>query len=93
MRIALAFSLLTPLVIAFAPQADIRRANTALEAVSRRDALASGVSAILVGITAAPRSSSAFSQQLDEKEVEPAQLPTGGKYDLNSAFVVSHDSR
>lgn len=89
MRIILALSVFTPLVLGFAPQVDFIRTNTALEAISRRDALASGASALLVGITGVPKASWAFSQQLDERLVEPSQMSTGGKYDLNSAFVVS----
>ena len=87
-RMTLLLTLFTPLVFAFTPQVDLARTNTALEAISRRDALASGASALLIGITSLPKPGMAFSQQLEDWKVEPAQLPTGGKYDLNSAFVV-----
>ncbi len=82
--------------LAFAPQVEYGRpSKTVLEAESsRRDALVSGASALLVagGILAdggVPKPAFAFSQQLEDWETEPAQMKTDGKYDLNSAFVVS----
>ena len=36
-----------------------------------------------------PQGAGAFSQQLDDYAFEPQQQPTNGKFDLNSAFVVS----
>ncbi len=91
MRIILALSVLSPLVLGFAPQADFIRTNTALDAISRRDALASGASTLLIGIITegVPKTSWAFSQQLNEKVVVPEQMSTEGKYDLNNASVVS----
>ena len=83
-------SILAPCSLAFAPSTQSSRLDTAVEAVSRRDALISGASALLVGLTAVPKPTLAFSQQLEYWEVEPAQMPTGGKFDLNSAFVVSN---
>ena len=53
---------------------------------SRRDALAK--SATVAATLVFPASSFAFSQQLDDHLTEPSQLPTGGKLDLNAAFVV-----
>ena len=70
--------------------------TTSLEATSsRRDAIMNGISSMMyvaaaggVTTTIFPSPSMAFSQQLEDWKTEPAQLPTGGKYDLNSAFVV-----
>ena len=56
--------------------------------VPRREAIKQSGVAFVVGIVA-PELANAFSQQLDENIVEPAQQATGGKVDLNSAFVVS----
>mmetsp|Transcript_11299 Transcript_11299/g.21142 ORF Transcript_11299/g.21142 Transcript_11299/m.21142 type:complete len:126 (+) Transcript_11299:162-539(+) len=73
-----------PLVIAFAPNSNHNRASTKLD-VSRRDAILTG--AVLAGILHSPIESQAFSQQLDDNLTEVTQLPTGGKLDLNSAYV------
>ena len=91
MRIALLLTIFSPVAVAFTPQYKSLYSNTALDAISRRDALASGASVLLVGITGVPKSAYAFSQQLDESEIEPAQMATSGKYDLNNAFVVSNN--
>ena len=75
----------------------VRSRSTSLEATSsRRDAIMNGISSMMfVAATTAgatttilPSPSMAFSQQLEDWKTEPAQMPTGGKYDLNSAFVV-----
>jgi hypothetical protein len=61
---------------------------TTLDA-TRRDV----VTALLLGSGAAffqPYEAKAFSQQLDDYAFEPQQQATDGKFDLNSAFVVSH---
>ena len=60
---------------------------TTLEA-TRRDVM--GV--LLLGSGVAffqPYEATAFSQQLDDYAFEPQQQATDGKFDLNSAFVVS----
>jgi len=54
--------------------------------LSRRDTLAK--SAAIIAAIVVPESSFAFSQQLDDHLTEPSQLPTGGKIDLNNAFIV-----
>lgn len=80
-----------PLVTAFAPSISENRIQTKLEAINRREALISGTGALagLAGVVSLPQASQAFSQQLDDHLTEPTQLPTGGKFDLNSAYVVS----
>mmetsp|Transcript_14142 Transcript_14142/g.21590 ORF Transcript_14142/g.21590 Transcript_14142/m.21590 type:complete len:141 (-) Transcript_14142:82-504(-) len=53
--------------------------------LSRRDAC---FGAIAFGVgTTTPEIANAFSQQLDDYIVEPAQQATDGKLDLNAAFV------
>lgn len=76
-----------PFVAAFAPSVqNEKRAQTKLD-VTRRDILVNG--AAVAAIAAFPEASVAFSQQLDDHLTEPTQMYTGGKYDLNSAYVVS----
>ena len=59
--------------------------TTQLDMVSRRDAILG----IIAATMATPKLVNAFSQQLeDDAYVEQAQMYTGGKVDLNSAFVV-----
>lgn len=59
--------------------------------LSRRDAC---FGAIAFGVGAAtPEIANAFSQQLDDFIVEPAQQATDGKLDLNAAFVVRNLSQ
>ena len=61
---------------------------TTLNMVSRRDAIGA-VAAAGGGLLSAPQVSGAFSQQLENLNyVEPSQMATGGKIDLNNAFVV-----
>jgi hypothetical protein len=59
--------------------------DTQLDMVSRRDALSGFLAAGLL----IPETARAFSQQLDDYAFEPQQQATDGKWDLNSAFVVS----
>ena len=92
MHSSLLLILFSPLALAFAPnKTAYQKTSTALDAVSRRDALASGVSTLLgvAAVTSLPKQSSAFSQQLEYYQVESSQMRTDGKYDLNSAAVVS----
>ena len=63
-----------------------KRSSTHLEMTSRKDFLLSISAATLMN----PAAASAFSQQLPYDQVEQSQLPTNGKLDLNSAFVVRH---
>lgn len=74
-----------PLTIAFAPNLNHQCATRTKLNVSRRDAMLTG--AALAGILNVPVESKAFSQQLDDNLTEVTQLPTGGKLDLNSAYV------
>ena len=55
-----------------------------LELASRREAIGAMATLVLT-----PKVAGAFSQQLDENIVEQSQQSTGGKLDLNAAFVVS----
>jgi hypothetical protein len=75
-----------PLTIAFAPNLNHQCATRTKLNVSRRDAMLTG--AAMAGILIFPVESKAFSQQLDDNLTEVTQLPTGGKLDLNSAYVV-----
>ena len=90
----LVFSLLflsAPAVLSFAPIAKIERPKTAIDAISRRESLAAAsvAAGAFVGGFVNPKPSLAFSQQLDDYVIEPSQLSTGGKFDLNAAGVVS----
>ncbi len=90
MRILL-FSAAIPLITAFVPKIHDTRIPTKLDlAVNRREAFTKGSAALagMFGIVGVPRVSKAFTQQLDDHLTEPTQLPTGGKFDLNSAYVV-----
>ena len=90
----LAFSLLflfAPAALSFAPIAKVERPTTAIHLISRRDSVAAAAAAF-VGCFVDPQPSIAFSQQLDDYLVEPAQMGTGGKFDLNAAGVVSTTS-
>lgn len=81
---------LIPLVAAFAPNLNGDRTQTKL-AVNRRDALLTGAS--FAGMFGLPLASIAFQQPFQKKHddqlTETPQLRTGGKVDLNSAYVVS----
>jgi hypothetical protein len=59
--------------------------------VHRRDILITGVLSltILPDLVNAKSSTFFYDDKIEEKPVEPSQMPTGGKMDLNSAFVVS----
>ena len=60
---------------------------------SRRDLMTHGLWIAGILTTLEPtRSANAFDQQLDPYEVVSSQQYTGGKIDLNSAFVVSFHS-
>lgn len=78
-----------PFVHSFAPMMMKmeKNSNTQLNAVSRREAVRTSVIGLISGSLIAPKESIAFSQQLDDYMVEPTQLPTNGKTDLNSAYV------
>ena len=68
---------------AFVVETD-RLVKTKLELASRREAIGAMATLVLT-----PKVAGAFSQQLDENIVEQSQQSTGGKLDLNAAFVVS----
>eukprot|EP01083_Nonionella_stella_P014717 41286_1 len=72
----------------FAPQNQKKMmTSTSLDAVkNRREAFFLPLVAA-AGIVALPKEGQAFQQQLEDHLTEPTQLPTGGRYDLNSATV------
>ena len=59
--------------------------------VQRRDVLVSGIATLLTvpGVAVAKPASTFFYDDKIEFVKEESQMPTGGKVDLNSAFVVS----
>lgn len=88
----LALLLLAPAaVLAFVPAVQKTTSSTKLD-MERRDVLITGI----MGLVAAPgmaqavsASSTFFYDDKIEQVKEASQMPTGGKLDLNSAFVVS----
>jgi hypothetical protein len=99
MRLALVCLAIAPLAAAFAPSRCSFHAtkssvakDTQLCAMARRDALLTAISG-LVGFVAAPHPATAkgstfFYDEKIEFVKEESQMPTNGKVDLNSAFVV-----
>ena len=89
--LVICFLLFAPTSLAFAPSAKVERPTTAIEAISRRNLLAAAAGGIgvVVGSVIVPEPSLAFSQQLEDYQIEPSQLGTEGKFDLNAAGVVS----
>ena len=82
-------ALLVSVASAFVVEHNSFASFTKLDMVSRRDAFGA-VAAATASLVAAPQVAGAFSQQLENPNyVEPAQMSTGGKIDLNNAFVVS----
>ena len=84
--ILLGLFLLVPAIKCFTPLPRPSRSKSTALHISRRDALVSIVA--FTGGAVAPFASIAFQQQLEDYLTEPTQLPTSGKLDLNSAFVV-----
>ena len=77
---------------AFTMQQPVRVADTALN-MDRRAAMA-GLAGMVVGpamASAKPASTFFWDDQI-ETVFEEAQMPTGGKLDLNAAFVVSRSA-
>lgn len=82
--------LLVSSAVAFLARTKSHIREPALMAMNRREALA----LTLVGLIAVPDKSNAKPASTfffdDESVVEPSQMKTNGKTDLNSAFVVSY---
>lgn len=59
--------------------------------LQRRDLLITGILGLIAipEIATAKGSTFFYDDKIEEKPVEQSQMPTGGKLDLNSAFVVS----
>jgi hypothetical protein len=96
MRLALVCLAMAPLAAAFAPNFHATKSGTSkdthLNAMPRRDALLTTISG-LVGFIVAPHPATAkgstfFYDDKIEFVKEESQMPTNGKVDLNSAFVV-----
>jgi Photosystem II 12 kDa extrinsic protein (PsbU) len=77
-------------VLAFMPISVGKKDSTALN-VQRRDVLIAGLTGLagLPNLVNAKSSTFFYDDKIEEKPVEPSQMPTSGKLDLNSAFVVS----
>jgi hypothetical protein len=77
--------------LAFTPVTKIHSFATKLY-VQRRDILISGIATLLTvpGVAVAKPASTFFYDEKIEFVKEESQMPTGGKVDLNSAFVVSY---
>jgi hypothetical protein len=93
-----ALAVLTTAAVAFTPPAPRARPTIALSAStqSRRDVLLTGVLSGILAVTARPnradaKGSTFFYDENIELVREPSQMSTGGKIDLNSAFVVRDD--
>ena len=78
------FSLLVAASSGFVLKSPTTASSTVLE-MERREAIQS----LVGGMVMLPSAAGAFSQQLSDYAFEPQQQPTNGKFDLNSAFVVS----
>ena len=94
MRTYLTFVLLFAPVIAFVPAVVHKKTFSTKLDVHRRDLLITGIVGLLVApeLVTAKSSTFFYDDKIEEKPPEPSQLPTGGKMDLNSAFVVRYIS-
>jgi hypothetical protein len=89
MKLSILFALLGSSVFAFAPTT--HKVNVASKLhLQRRDVLITGVATMLTvpGTAVAKPASTFFYDDKIELVKEESQMPTGGKVDLNSAFVV-----
>ena len=85
----LLYLLLGSSVFAFAPTPQMNSCTTKLHA-ERREVLISGIATLLAvpGVALAKPASTFFYDEKIEFVKEESQMPTNGKVDLNSAFVV-----
>jgi hypothetical protein len=92
MRFFIFVLIITP-ALAFAPISFYTKntfsSSTKLN-IHRRDVLITGVLALtgVPKLVNAKSSTFFYDDKIEEKPVEPSQMPTSGKIDLNSAFVV-----
>jgi hypothetical protein len=92
MNFFIILTLLISTATAFTPMqqkhtAVVSKTKLMMEPLSRRDLVTQGL--WIAGLMTALDPVHAFEQQLDPYEVVSSQQYTGGKIDLNSAFVVS----
>ena len=89
MRFSLLLALFAPAALAFVPAIQKAPVATKLD-MERRDLLITGVMGLVAapGIANAAGSTFFFDDKIEEVR-EPQQMATGGKIDLNSAYVVS----
>lgn len=89
MRVVLLTLLISTTALAFSPATLKKAPKTQLD-VHRRDFLATGLAGLMiVPEIASAKGSTFFYDDKIETVKEESQMPTGGKVDLNSAFVVS----
>jgi hypothetical protein len=91
MRVLVLLSLLATVATAFTiPIKKVTTSTTALN-LKRRDLLITGVMGLVVQplVAGAKGSTFFYDDKIETQPVEQSQMNTGGKLDLNSAFVVS----
>lgn len=86
--LTLSYLIILPLVDAFTPTLQKTPFSTEVN-LQRRDVLVSGIAAVLTipGAATAKPASTFFYDEKIEFVKEESQMPTNGKFDLNSAFV------
>ena len=92
MRLTILALLLAP-AMAFVPAVQKAKTTTKLD-MQRRDVLITGIMGLVAAPTLAQASGSStwFYDEKIEQVVEPTQMATDGRLDLNSAYVVSLES-
>ena len=90
MRVFILLALLRPSVLAFITPTTHKSFFATKLHVLRRDILISGIATFLLvpDLAVAKPASTFFYDEKIEFVKEESQMPTGGKVDLNSAFVV-----
>jgi hypothetical protein len=89
--LTLSYLIVLSLVDAFTPTLHKTPFSTEIN-LQRRDVLVSGIAAVFTipGIATAKPASTFFYDEKIEFVKEESQMPTNGKFDLNSAFVVRY---
>ena len=90
MRVCILLALLQPSVLAFITPTTHKSSFATKLHILRRDVLISGIVTFLLvpDLAMAKPASTFFYDEKIEFVKEESQMPTGGKVDLNSAFVV-----